>query len=321
MKGADYMAKFTHQISKILLATIFLFAISGCVTINLDGSSSAGSDEAIVETPEKVATAAPTINPPGLSEETILNGRYLSPMLQAPIQLQDGKFAGVAEGVELTAQIQAGVQFGDLNTDGIDDAAFLLAENTGGSGTFVSLLVVYSQADHFQQAAGITIDDRPMIDALSIENGMVIMSGLIHGPNDAMVDPKTRIHAEWTLLGDRLVKTRLSSAFAGGAEHVIFIESPMEGEAVSGSFILSGSMPIGPFENTLSLVITDPLTGQLVHEGFMVDAADMGAPATFNNVIQVPAVPAGTELLVSLLEISMADGAPIAIDSVRVIVR
>ena len=80
-------------------------------------------------------------------------------------------------------------------------------------------------------------------------------------------------------------------------------------------------MPVGPFENNLSLLISDPLSGQLLHEGFMVQAEDMGAPATFNNLIQVPEVPAGTELLVTLLELSMEDGSPIAIDSVRVIVK
>ena len=80
-------------------------------------------------------------------------------------------------------------------------------------------------------------------------------------------------------------------------------------------------MPIGPFENNLSLMILDPVTGQLVHEGFMVDAADMGAPATFDKSILVPDVPAGTRLLVLLSELSMADGTPIAIDSVVVTVK
>jgi len=75
-----------------------------------------------------------------------MNARYLSPMLQQPIQLVNGVFTGVVDGVELTARIQPGMQFSDLNEDSVNDAAFLLAEDTGGSGVFVSLIVVYSKA-------------------------------------------------------------------------------------------------------------------------------------------------------------------------------
>ncbi len=315
------MIKFTHQtITCVLICSVFLLT-SGCVTIDLGNSSPVTETGTHPQTPVFEDTSEPTTNPAGLNETTLMNTQYLSPMLQVPVQLVDGRFEGVVDGVELIARIQPGIQFGDLNVDGTSDAAWLLSENTGGSGIFVSLIVVYCQGERFRQAPGIPIDDRPVIHSMYIEDGLVKLSGLVHGPNDPMVNPTTTINAEYTLFGERLVKTRLSSAFGDSSEHAIMIESPVDGEEVSGSFSLKGSMPIGPFENNISLLISDPLTGQLAHEGFMVDAEDMGAPAVFDNLIQVPDVPSGTELLVTLHELSMADGTPIAIDSVRVTVK
>lgn len=303
----------------IFLVVLVIVSLSGCVTINLGDSPT--STEMVIPTSPNMESPTPSSVQAGLTEDTLLNAQYLSPMVQQPIQMVNGVYAGVVDGVELNARIQPGFQVGDLNADGIDDAAFMLAEDTGGSGVFVSLMVVYSQGDKFKQAPGIMIDDRPVINSLMIEDGLVKVTGLIHGPNDPMVNPTTLFSAQYTLFGERMVNTRLTSAFNAGAEHLIKIESPVNGQEVSGSFQLTGSMPIGPFENNLALLISDPLTGQLVHEGFMVSAEDMGAPAVFNNLVSVPAVPSGTELLVMLMEVSMADGTPIAIDSVRVIVK
>ncbi len=209
-----------------------------------------------------------------------------------------------------------GIQYGDLNGDGIEDAALILSEDTGGSGVFTSLVVVFSREGQFAQAQGVMIDDRPVIQALSIADGVVHLKALVHGPNDPAIDPTTSMNGEYSLLGGRVVLTRLTSAFGGGGEHAIFIESPTDGEVVSGTMQVKGSMPIGPFENNLSLLISDPLSGQLAHEGFMVQAPDMGAPATFDNTVAVPDVPEGTQILLVLSELSMADGTPMALDSV-----
>lgn len=314
------MSPFSRKIISVTIIGAIFLSLSGCVTINLGGTAVPTAVEP-TQSPIIDPIITPTAASAVLTEATIMNAEYLSPMLQQPIQMVDGKFVGLVDGVELTARIQPAIQFGDLNADKVNDTAFLLAEDTGGTGVFVSLIVVYSQGDVYRQAQGVLIDDRPVVNSMVIEDGMVKVTGLIHGPNDPMVNPTTLFAAEYTLFGERVVKTRLTSAFNAGAEHAINIESPVDGQEVSGSFYLVGSMPIGPFENNLALLISDLLTGQLVHEGFMVSAEDMGAPAVFNNLIHVPQVPAGTEILVTLMEISMADGTPIAIDSVRVIVQ
>lgn len=307
----------TVQCACVLLAIL----CSGCITVNLPPQQSLTQVASPTQPLMTIETSLPQSPPPVLTDEVLLNFEYFSPLLQVPIKLTDGAYSGVVNGGDLHSQLLPGIQYGELNGDGIDDAALLLAENTGGSGNFVSLIVVFSRDDRFQQAAGVLIDDRPVIEAMVIADGVVKLKGLVHAPNDPMVNPTTTINAEYSLFGERIVQTWLTSAFDGGAEHAIYIDSPVDGEEVSGMIQVRGSMPIGPFENNLSLLITDPLGGQLVHEGFIVQAADMGAPAIFDHSLQVPDVTTGTQILLILSEVSMADGSPLAVDSVVLAVR
>ena len=315
------MKRNENRFSSIIAVGLVLVLTSGCITINLGEAAPTPVTSLPTETAAIIETAVPTPPVTALTEDTLLNMQYLSPMLQVPVQLQNGEFSGVVDGVELNARVRPETTFGDLNRDGIDDAALLLSENTGGSGVFVSLIAIYSQGDHFQQAPAVMIDDRPVINLFAMETGSVNVTGLIHGPNDPMVDPTTSFSAEYRLFGGQLVQTHIASAFGGGDAHVILITMPIDGEEVSGTLRLAGNMPIGPFENNLALTITDPAGNALVHEGFMVQAADMGAPATFDNSITLPVVNTGTELLVTLSELSMADGTPIAVDSVVIKVK
>jgi hypothetical protein len=320
LKGEEKMRLPGYKIVCLMIIGMVILSLGGCVTINLGGTPAPAPAYPTEPSDFEVSPTLAVVKSE-LTEETVLNAQYLSPMRQQPIQLVNGEFSGVVDGVALNARIQPGVQFGDLNEDGIDDAAFLMAEDTGGSGVFVSLVVVYSRGELFQQAQGQLIDDRPVIHTMSIDGGVVRIAGLIHSPSDAMVNPTTVFSAEFDVFGDQIMRTRQTSAFGNSAEHLIEIESPLDGETVSGSIRLKGSMPIGPFENNLALRIIDEQGNELIYQGFMVSAEDMGAPAVFDNLIALPGVGPGSQLLVTLLDLSMADGTPIAIDSVRVTVN
>lgn len=301
-----------------VLLTIF---ITGCITVNLPSQQSPTLVASPTHSLITIETSLPQSSSPVLTDDVLLNFEYFSPLLQVPIKLTDGAYSGVVEGSELQSQVLPGIQYGDLNGDGIDDAALLLAENTGGTGNFVSLIVVFSRDDRFQQATGVLIDDRPMINEMVIANGVVKIKGQVHAPDDPVVNPTTTIYAEYSLFGERIVQTRLTSAYDGGVEHAIYIDSPVDGEEVSGTIQVRGSMPIGPFENNLSLLLLDATGEQLAHEWFMVQAADMGAPATFDHSVQLSGATPGRQILLMLSEVSMADGSPLAVDSVVLTVR
>ena len=59
------------------------------------------------------------------------------------------------------------------------------------------------------------IDDRPVIEEMVIADGVVKLKELVHAPDDPMVNPTTTINAEYSLFGERIVQTRLTSALAG----------------------------------------------------------------------------------------------------------
>jgi hypothetical protein len=79
----------------------------------------------------------------------------------------------------------------------------------------------------------------------------------------------------------------MNTALSEGGERSIVIDTPTAGEQVNGLVRVTGSMPIAPFENTLLLQILDSNRNELFTSAFMVQAADMGQPATFDNTISL----------------------------------
>ncbi len=299
-----------------LFSVFLLLFLSSCVSINFQQPLSTPISNVETTVAEiQAATAIPS-KAAGLTDEVLRNSEFLSPTLGKAIRLRDGTFSGMVDGIELTATLEPGIQFGDLNNDGVNDAALLLAENTGGTGTFVSLIVIFSKVGKYQQAPGITIDDRPIIESMSISQGKVLVKGFVHGPNDPMISPTQGMTQEYSLVGDNLFLTRMNTALSGGGERLIEIMTPQNGEQVSGSVRVTGSMPIAPFENTLRIQILDANKNELYSSAFMVQAEDMGQPATFDNSIPLPDLVPGSTVVLVLQESSMADGSPLAINSV-----
>src|ERR1051325_826262 len=136
------------------------------------------------------ATAAPD------EVKLIRNGPYQLGAADVPrtVQLTNGKFdQGTPGGPDYVAiSLTDFVAAGDLTGDGKDEVAALVSENYGGSGVFV-FLAVYQNVDgklSFQTST--LVDDRPKINALSIENGEISLDMIIHGSNDPMCCPTLR---------------------------------------------------------------------------------------------------------------------------------
>jgi hypothetical protein len=266
---------------------------------------------------EPALTDAPST---GVSLDTFTNMTLVSPHTQATVQLTNGVYDGEANGSPLLVQLLPQAAFGDLSGDGLDDAALLLTENTGGSGEYVSLVAMVNNGTGFDQVAMTDVDDRPLINSIAIENGRVVLDAVIHAVDDPMVEPTMKVVEEYTLEGGKLVRRKLDSTMHEAARTIV-IDSPAEAAAVNASFQVTGSMPIAPFENTLSYRIFDA-SGNMIDQGpFMVTAADMGAPATFNNTLTIPGAVSGSTYRIELEEMSMANGSALCMNSVEVVVK
>jgi len=256
----------------------------------------------------------------GLTLQMLQNYSYLAPQYNRSAPLKDGTFTTNSSAETFTASLQPEVAFGDLNGDGAEDAAVLLAENGGGTGVFVSLTAVLNENGAPMQVATAFIDDRPIIGALEISNGKIILDVTIHGPNDPMVSPTMKVSETYQMPGTgitSLVLTRFISYTPNGSKRTITISNPKNGDPVSASIQVQGSMPIGPFENTLAYRLYDESGNKLAEGPFMVNSDGTGGTSTFDAPVDISALPKGIVIRLELVDVNMADGSTLALDSVE----
>lgn len=251
--------------------------------------------------------ATPTSESPILTLDSLKNGTYFVPFYQKTVTLVDGKYDSGMVNDPLIVNMLPQVAFGDLNGDGTQDAAILLAENGGGSGVFISVGAVLDQSGTLVQVKNFaSIDDRPAIESLAIKDGKIMLAAKIHVPNDPMTTPTLETSLTYAVSGGTLWLTRMTSSVQPGSEQSINIESPVTGSEVGSNVEVKGSMPAAPFENTLGYFITDTSGNQLAAGSFLVNAADVGAPATFERTIDLQGIAPGSVIRVSLFEEDMS---------------
>jgi Immunoglobulin-like domain of bacterial spore germination. len=256
----------------------------------------------------------------GITLDQLKNAKVLAPQSQKTVQLQDGKYEGGSGADYVLLQLLPQTAIADLNGDGKADGAVLLAENDGGSGVFVSLSAFIATDDGFTQSAPVLIDDRAQIQELSVTNGTIDLKALIHGAQDSMASPTLQVQESYQLYGTMLTLTGLSETTAN-VQHQIVIELPKAGDEVSGNIEVKGSMPVAPFENSLVYRFYDE-NGKVLNEGpFTVKSADVGQPATFDNLLTLPQMADQTHLRLELAELSAKDGSPLSMSSIEIVVK
>jgi len=302
------MKKRMSSIGTIIFLTIFV--------VSCRAQSAATPDIPMLTEPAEIDE--PAI---GLSLDTFVNMELISPQTGQTIQLVDGVYSnGDVDGGILAAGLLPQAAFGDLTGDGLDDAVLLVSENMGGSGVFVSLVAMVNTGNGFSQAGSYLVDDRPLINAISINNNRIVMDAVIHNVNDSMAEPTMKVVEELSVSDHLFILRRLDSTISD-AERTIVIDSPVDGEDVDATVHVKGSMPIAAFENTLVYKIFDSSNNVIDQGPFMVSAADMGAPATFDNTLVIPGAVSGMCYRIVLEETSMADGSTLCLNSVEVVMK
>ncbi len=275
-------------------------------------------------TPLPSPTAPPATDIPALTFAQVSNMEVYAPFYERTVMLTDGQYRSGSDPFSvdyLAVNLLNLYAQGDLNGDGAQDLAVLLNENGGGTGQFVSLIVFLNIGGMPVQQAHTPVDDRPMINAVSIAEGQINLDVVIHGFEDPACCPTFSVIQTYRLFGEQLILTGQVSRTPSGTERRITIVAPRDGESVSGSVRLTGSVTIAPFENNLAAVIFDVQTGeQLGAFPCMVDAPDLGAPGTFDVTIPLDGIPSGRLIRIELQDQSMADGSLLAMHSVTLLV-
>jgi len=156
-----------------------------------------------------------------LSLEALKNATYPSEWGESgAITLTDGGYEGdpfVEGGASRPIVILVEpVAFGDLDGDGVEDAAVILAANAGGSGTFISLEAVRNEGGEPVHVATYSLGDRARIESLAIEGGQIVLEMITHGPDDPLCCPTQLVRNVYALEGDTLIE--VSSEVIGAVE-------------------------------------------------------------------------------------------------------
>ncbi len=268
-------------------------------------------------------SAGPTPASTPLTAESIRYARYVlgGRGIVETVQLANGIYQGGQGAEYASVWLLDPLAFGDLNGDGAEDAVALVAENYGGTGVFVYLVVFLNQNGQPQFYLNRLVDDRPIVNTLTIQGDDILLDVVLHGFEDPGCCPSLRVVDRYRLETTELVLRQRTSFTPGGLERRITIDSPHEGETVSGSVRLVGSVTLAPFEANLACRIYDSRGAELAVLPFMVSAPDMGAPGTFDHSVDLSTVPSGTVIRIELQDVSMADGSLLAMNSLVLTVR
>ena len=311
-----------HSIAWMLVAGLIL---TSCADVP---SASSSSQTPTTVVPVSSATASPIpASPTALPDyiERIRNAQYQlgTPDSLRIVQLKDGKFEeGAAGGTDFASvSLTDFAARGDLTGDGEDEIAVLVAENYGGSGTFV-FLVVYADVDGelvFQTS--LLIDDRPQINALAIDENEISLDMVTHSSDDPFCCPTLKTIRHFRFIDRQLDMTDYTTFTPDGRPRTITITSPTFGAETYSSVQVRGKVAIAPFENNLVYRIFDVGGVELSSGSIDVAATELGGPGTFEAVIPIGVVLSGAVIRLEVQDVSAEDSSLFAMDSVELVVK
>jgi hypothetical protein len=276
--------------------------------------------------PVQPTVPAPTVPASTLTLDQLKNAQYQLGARDdhAVVQLTNGAYQQGTDATTLDyahVQLTDFISIGDLTGDGIDEAAAIIFENYGGTGDFGSLVIYTNDNGKPVFLTSTSIDDRPKINSLKIENGELTLDAIVHGLQDAGCCPQLPTTRRYALVNNQLRLTNSTTSTPDGKKRTIEIMSPADGTEVTEFVQVSGAVSIAPFENNLTYVIYDEAGNELAKGPVTVTAPDLGAPGTFSELIPLAGIPAGTSIYLTIQDLSAADGSILALDSVKLLVK
>ena len=252
--------------------------------------------------------------PRRLTLDQLRDGLYRLPLLgdeETPIRFRDGQ-GSIRYGAGATERVEAGlvgdlVAFGDLDGDGVADAAVVAFVNTGGSGTFIHLLALRDREGTPVQAGREFLGDRVNVRSIAISGGRIFVTMDAHGPGDGLCCPSIDTSRAFALSAGRLVPTR-----------ALVIASPLPGETIATGVEVRGSTT-HPSADGLAYLVYDA-RGGVIGLGKLTVEVDSGTLGTFAAPISFLAGDAGPGRI-EIVDVDSGDDAALARSSVQVLLE
>lgn len=252
---------------------------------------------------------------PELSVDILRNATYYAPYYGRTVKLVNGSYSEGSGATAYSVQMLTVFAYGDINGDKKVDAAVILAENGGGSGTFESVVAVINQGGSPHQISQIQLGDRVLVNSANISLGVIHLKLIVHGPSDPLCCPSQAEEQSFWLLGNNLWLMELTSGPLG-VERSINITLPGNWVSVTNPFSVNGSIAISPFENTLNYGVYRLDGSKVDSSSLLVSSAGMGTPGTFTKTFNLSSAGVTGLLVIQFKDISAADGSVLALDSV-----
>ncbi|MBI5303424.1 MAG: PD40 domain-containing protein [Chloroflexi bacterium] len=158
--------------------------------------------------PTITPTATPT--PVPLSLNVLKNAEYPSEYpANKKAKLVDGAYEEkqAKTNAKTTMKMLDVFATGDLNGDGVPDAAVVIATNTGGTGVFHDLYAVVNERGTPKPVASFALGDRVQLKAAAIQGSEVALDLIVHGPKDPLCCPTLAATRSYRLQGDQIIST------------------------------------------------------------------------------------------------------------------
>ena len=125
------------------------------------------------------------------------------------IKLSDGLYKEKIvpdSATELVIELSDRIAFGDLNGDGVEDAAVILVSDHGGSGSFYDLAAVINSKGRAKHVASAFLGDRVKLEDLRFRYGEIVIKMVTHRSTDPMCCPSLEVEQKYALQGDALIR-------------------------------------------------------------------------------------------------------------------
>lgn len=278
-------------------------------------------------TPAGATPVQPTPLPdiPGISPEHIRNAEYqLGFAAQVrTVQLKDGQYEeGTPGGTDfVSVSVTDFIARGDLNGDGENEAVAVVAENYGGSGTFVFLAVYQYVNEQATFLTSIFLDDRPLINNLAVEDGEIFVNAVIHNTDDPMCCPTLETTRHYLLNGTNLILMDFTTVTPAGQLRKITIEAPVDTAQVSGIIRLLGNITFAPLDSNLVYRIYDLGGIELSAGPIPLKATATGESTEFEKAVDLGNILTDTTVRIAVEDRNVTDDSLLAMDSIFLQVR
>jgi len=166
---------------------------------------------------------------------------------------------------------------GDLNGDGTPDVAFLLTQNSGGSGTFYYAVVALKTSSGYQGTNAILLGDRIAPQTTEIKDGEVIVNYADRAAGEPMTTaPSIGVSKYLKVSGTQLVETSAptSTSQSNVYKDLIQLTSPIASSTVTSPITITGvARGTWYFEASFPVVLVD-WDGKIIAQGVATAQSD-----------------------------------------------